>query len=131
MDTVETLPSLQEQQIRVVIYGDDIAYYVGKLQLFSTYLISIARVKVSSSTYGRPIYKFHWVIDKETIAEHVEPTAQLDIALPPPTKLNTTPFDKVRQLTPSPGVEIDFIGVLLDCGPSKFAGRTKKDVRLL
>lgn len=85
----------------------------AKLQLFNTYLVSMARVKVSSSTYGRPIHKFHWVIDKETMVEHIKPTAELDVALPPPTKLNTTPFDQLRRMTPSPGVEIDFIGVML------------------
>lgn len=85
----------EEQQIRAVVYGEDINHYAGKLQLFSTYLISTARVKVPASTYGRTMHKFHWVIDRETIVEHVKLSAELDIPLPSPTKLNTTPFPRL------------------------------------
>ncbi|PHU29964.1 hypothetical protein BC332_02057 [Capsicum chinense] len=43
------------QQIKVVVYGDDIAYYADKLVLLNSYLISAAWVKDLPKSYARPI----------------------------------------------------------------------------
>lgn len=54
---------LQEQEVRAVIYADDIDQYADKLALFTTYLISTASMKPSRASYWRPIHKFYWVLD--------------------------------------------------------------------
>lgn len=115
----------QEDQVRAVVYEDDLGYYASKLSLFSTYLILSAQVKKSQVKYGRLIHKFYWVIDKETIVEHVNSSDTIEKALPPPTKLQLTPFTAIREITPSPTAEIDFIGVVLHSGPLKMAGRNQ------
>lgn len=119
----------QEQQIRAAVYGDDIDYYAEKLVIFDTYLISTARVKVSVPSYGRIIHKFYWVPDKEALIEHVEPDNELEKPLLPPTNLHTAPFASIANMTPAPNAEIDIIGVVLRCGPSKYAGRTQNRCR--
>ncbi|XP_015161150.1 replication protein A 70 kDa DNA-binding subunit D-like [Solanum tuberosum] len=119
----------QEQQIRAVVYGDDIDYYAEKLVLSDTYLISTAMVKVSLPLYGRIIHKFYWVLDKEALIEHVEPHNELEKPLLPPTKLHTTTFASIAHMTPAPNAEIVIIGVVLHSGPSKYAGRTQNRCR--
>lgn len=108
-----------EQQIRVILYGDNLGYYAAKFTLFFT------RVKVSKVKYGRLIHKFYWIIDKETLLEHVPATDTIEKALPTATKLTITPFNQIRKITPAPRAEIDFVGVILPCGPSKNAGRSQ------
>uniref|UniRef100_M0ZL83 Replication protein A OB domain-containing protein n=1 Tax=Solanum tuberosum TaxID=4113 RepID=M0ZL83_SOLTU len=125
----QTSMTLQEQQIRAVVYGDDIDYYAEKLVLSDTYLISTAMVKVSLPLYGRIIHKFYWVLDKEALIEHVEPHNELEKPLLPPTKLHTTTFASIAHMTPAPNAEIVIIGVVLHSGPSKYAGRTQNRCR--
>ncbi|KAK4727084.1 hypothetical protein R3W88_032001 [Solanum pinnatisectum] len=90
-----------------------------KLMLLDTYLISTARVKLSLPSYGKIIHKFYWVLDKETLIEHIKPRL-------PPTKLHTTTFVSIPQMTPGPNAEI---GNVLYCGPSKYAGHTQNMCR--
>ncbi|KAG5607065.1 hypothetical protein H5410_028557 [Solanum commersonii] len=123
--------TLQQQQIRAAVYGDDIDYYAEKLVIFDTYLISTARVKVSLPSYGRIIHKFYWVLDKEALIEHVEPDNELEIPLLPPANLHTATFASIAAMTPAPNAEIDIIGVVLRCGPSKYVGCTQNRCREL
>ncbi|KAK6777707.1 hypothetical protein RDI58_024425 [Solanum bulbocastanum] len=88
----------QECQIKAVMYADEIEQYADKLTLMNTYLISTARVKVLPTSYGKPIHKFYWVLNKETIIEHVKPSNELEKPLPPPIKLNITTFDCIPHL---------------------------------
>nr|XP_009800777.1 PREDICTED: uncharacterized protein LOC104246617 isoform X2 [Nicotiana sylvestris] len=119
----------EEQQIRGVVWGDDIQYYADKLKLFHTYLISTARVKISSTQYGRPLHKFYWVLDKETIVELVEKNGEREIPKPPPRKPNLTDFDHIAHITPDPATEIDILAVVVHCGPPKYAGRVPNRCR--
>lgn len=82
----------EEHHIRAVMYAGEIEQYADKLKLLDTYLISMARVKVSLTSYGKPIHKFYWVLDKETVIQHVKPSDELEKPLPPPTKMNVTTF---------------------------------------
>ncbi|KAM3325522.1 replication protein A 70 kDa DNA-binding subunit D [Capsicum chacoense] len=111
------------------MYGDDIAYYADKLVLLNTYLISATRVKDLPKSYVRPIHTYYWVLDKETIVERINPNDEIEKPLPPPTKLNLTPLANVAQLTPTPSAEIDILGVVIRCGPEKYAGRTQNKCR--
>ncbi|KAG5621656.1 hypothetical protein H5410_006874 [Solanum commersonii] len=56
---------IQECHIKAVMYADEIEQYADKLTFMDTYLISTTRIKVSPSSYGKPIRKFYWVLDKE------------------------------------------------------------------
>ncbi|KAG5605064.1 hypothetical protein H5410_026556 [Solanum commersonii] len=88
----------EECQIKVVMYADEIEQYVDKLKLINTYLISTAIVKVSPTSYGKPIHKFYWILDKEIVIEHIKLSNELEKQLPPPTKLNITTFDCIPHL---------------------------------
>lgn len=111
------------------MYEDDLGYYASRFSLFSTYLISSARVKKSQVKYGRLIHKFYWVIDREIILEHVNSSDTIEKTLPLPTKLELTAFAAIRDITPSPVAEIDFAGMVLRSGPLKKAGRNQTRCR--
>lgn len=96
----------EEHHIRAVMYADEIEQYVNKLRLLDTYLISTTRVKVSSTSYDKPIHKFYWVLDKETVIQHAKPSDELEKPLPPPTKLNVTTFHRIAHMTVDSTAEI-------------------------
>ncbi|KAH0680327.1 hypothetical protein KY284_021412 [Solanum tuberosum] len=96
--------------------------YADKLKLINTYLISTARVKVSLTSYGKPLHKFYWILYKETVIEHIKPSNELEKPLPPPTKLNITTFDRIPHLMVDTAAEIDILTIVLRCGPQKYAG---------
>ncbi|KAG5597399.1 hypothetical protein H5410_038631, partial [Solanum commersonii] len=96
----------EECQIKAVMYADEIEQYADKLKLLHTYLISIARVKVSPTSYGKPIHKFYWILDKETVIEQIKPSHEVEKPLPPPTKLNITSFDRIPHLMVAFAAEI-------------------------
>ena len=96
----------QECQIKAVLYADEIEQYAEMLKLMNTYLISTARVKISQTSHGKPIHKFYWVLDKETVIEHITPSNGVENPLPPPTKLNITTFDRIPHMMFDSAVEI-------------------------
>ncbi|KAH0759363.1 hypothetical protein KY290_022856 [Solanum tuberosum] len=114
----------EECQIKAVMYADEIEQYAATLKLFHTYLISTARVKASQASYGKPIHKFYWILDKETVIEQIKPSHEVEKALPPPTKLNITTFDHIPHLMVDSAAEIDILAIVLRCGPQKNAGRS-------
>uniref|UniRef100_M1ALQ6 RNA helicase n=1 Tax=Solanum tuberosum TaxID=4113 RepID=M1ALQ6_SOLTU len=114
----------EECQIKAVMYADEIEQYAATLKLFHTYLISTARVKASQASYGKPIHKFYWTLDKETVIEQIKPSHEVENALPPPTKLNITTFDHIPHLMVDSAAEIDILAIVLRCGPQKNAGRS-------
>uniref|UniRef100_A0A3Q7EY64 Uncharacterized protein n=1 Tax=Solanum lycopersicum TaxID=4081 RepID=A0A3Q7EY64_SOLLC len=114
----------QECQIKAVLYADEIEQYAEMLKLMNTYLISTARVKISQTSHGKPIHKFYWVLDKETVIEHITPSNGVENPLPPPTKLNLTTFDRIPHMMLDSALEIDILAIVLRCSPQKYAGRT-------
>ncbi|KAG5605670.1 hypothetical protein H5410_027162 [Solanum commersonii] len=114
----------EECQIKAVMYADEIEQYADKLKLINTYLISTARVKVSPTSYGKPIHKFYWILDKETVIEHIKPSNELEKPLPQPTKLNITTFDRIPHLMVDSAAKIDILTIVLRCGPQKYVGRS-------
>uniref|UniRef100_M0ZN31 Uncharacterized protein n=2 Tax=Solanum tuberosum TaxID=4113 RepID=M0ZN31_SOLTU len=113
-----------ECQIKAVMYADEIEQYAATLKLFHTYLISTAKVKVPPASYGKPIHKFYWILDKETVIEQIKPSHEVEKPLPPPTKLNITTFDRIPYLMVDSAAEIDILAIVLRCGPQKNAGRS-------
>ncbi|KAH0751120.1 hypothetical protein KY290_030352, partial [Solanum tuberosum] len=114
----------EECQIKAVMYTDEIEQYAATLKLLNTYLISTAKVKVSPTSYGKPIHKFHWILDKETVIEQIKASHEVEKPLPPPTKLNITSFDRIPHLMVDSAAEIDILAIVLRCGPQKNAGRS-------
>ncbi|KAH0649920.1 hypothetical protein KY284_029832 [Solanum tuberosum] len=106
------------------MYADEIEQYADKLKLLHTYLISTAKVKVSPTSYGKPIHKFYWILDKETVIEQIKPSHEVEKPLPPPTKLNITSFDRIPHLMVDSAAEIDILAIVLRCGPQKNVGRS-------
>lgn len=49
----------------------------------------MVRVKVSLLSHGTLIHKFNWVIDNETLIQHVKPSDKLEKPLLPPTKITS------------------------------------------
>ncbi|KAH0773884.1 hypothetical protein KY290_011021 [Solanum tuberosum] len=119
----------QECQIRAVMYTDEIEQYVSTLKLFNTYLISTAKVKVSLTSYGKPIHRFYWILDKETVIEEIKPSDEVEKPLSPPNKLTITSFDRIPHLMVDSTAEIDVLAVVLHCGPQKTAGRSHHKCR--
>ncbi|KAG5602250.1 hypothetical protein H5410_033620 [Solanum commersonii] len=114
----------QECQIKVVMYANEIEQYADMFKLLHTYLISTARVKVSPTSYSKPIHKFYWILDKETVIEQIKPSDEVEKPLPPPTKLNITSFDRIPLLMVDSAIEIDILAIVLHYGPQKNAGRS-------
>ncbi|KAH0783609.1 hypothetical protein KY290_003207 [Solanum tuberosum] len=96
----------EECQIRAVLYTDEIEQYAATLKLLNTYLISTAKVKVSPTSYGKPIHKFQWILDKETVIEQIKASHEVEKPLPPPTKLNITGFHRIPHLMVDSAAEI-------------------------
>ncbi|KAH0653667.1 hypothetical protein KY285_031214 [Solanum tuberosum] len=114
----------EECQIKAVMYSDEIHQYAATLKLLNTYLISTVKVKVSPSSYGKPIHKFQWTLDKETVIEQIQASHEVEKPLPPPTRLNITSFDRIPHLMVDSAAEIDILAIVLRCGPQKTAGRS-------
>lgn len=55
----------QEDQIKAIIYGDDIPNYEKIFRLFHTYLITGAHIQLPNLRYEKPLHTFEWVIDKK------------------------------------------------------------------
>ncbi|KAG5584301.1 hypothetical protein H5410_044735 [Solanum commersonii] len=96
----------EECQIKAVMYADEIDQYAEKIKLINTYLISTTRVKISPTAYGKPIHKLYWILDKETVIEHIKSSNELEKPLPPPTKLNITTFDRIPHMMVDSTAEI-------------------------
>uniref|UniRef100_M1C1A8 Uncharacterized protein n=1 Tax=Solanum tuberosum TaxID=4113 RepID=M1C1A8_SOLTU len=94
------------------MYTDEIEQYADKLKLLHTYLISTAKVKVSPTSYGKPIHKLYWILDKETVIEQIKPSHAVEKPLSLPTKLNITPFDRIPHLMVDSAAEIGISIVL-------------------
>ncbi|KAH0742769.1 hypothetical protein KY290_030762 [Solanum tuberosum] len=106
----------EECQIKAVMYTDEIAQYAATLKILNTYLISTAKVKVSPTSYGKPIHKFYWILDKETVIEQIKASHEVEKPLPPPTKLNITSFDRIPHLMVDSGAEMFLFTLWEDFG---------------
>ncbi|KAG5590842.1 hypothetical protein H5410_041356, partial [Solanum commersonii] len=114
----------KECQIKAVMYLVKVSGMRDKLKLINTYLISTARVKVSPTSYGKPIHQFYWILDKETVIEQIKPSNEVEDPFSPPTKLNITGFNHIPPLMVDSTAEIDILAIVLRCGPQKNAGRS-------
>ncbi|KAM3338960.1 hypothetical protein P3S68_031046 [Capsicum galapagoense] len=93
-----------EQQVSIILYGDDIPKYENLFVLFETYLVSCAKVREPRS-YSIRAATYEWVADRYTIVEAVTNNNRSEAPLSAPTKLDTLSFSAIEEQ--HPGVEFD------------------------
>ncbi|XP_019260494.1 PREDICTED: replication protein A 70 kDa DNA-binding subunit B-like [Nicotiana attenuata] len=120
----QTIIVQDEEQICVILYGDDIKRCDNLFELFKTYLISTAKVR-NPQPYSLHIGQFEWIVDRFTIVESIPKTNEKEAPLPPPSRLSAISFADVEQ-QPS-GVEFDLLAVVANCGAMQYtADQTKR-----
>ncbi|KAF3681234.1 hypothetical protein FXO37_02981 [Capsicum annuum] len=90
-ETTDWTCKVQEQQVSIVLYGDDIPKYENLFLLFHTYLVSCAKAR-DPRGYSIRAGTYEWVADKYTIVEPITDNDGLETPLPAPEKLRTLPF---------------------------------------
>ncbi|PHU29859.1 hypothetical protein BC332_01952 [Capsicum chinense] len=121
-ETTDWTCKVQEQQVSIVIYDEDIPRYDNLFLLFHTYLVSCAKVRdprsysIRAGTYG-------WVADKFTIVEPIIDNDGLEAPLPAPEKLSTLLFSAIEQQ--HPGVEF----VVVNCSALQYTADQSKHFR--
>ncbi|XP_047251415.1 replication protein A 70 kDa DNA-binding subunit B-like [Capsicum annuum] len=108
-----------EEQITIILYEDDIDKHQNKLTLFSTYLISTAKVR-ELLPYGLPVNTIEWVVDRFTVVEQIKEYNTGDPPLLASTRLNTISLANLEQEPRH--VEFDVLAVVVSCGAIKFDG---------
>ncbi|KAF3620650.1 hypothetical protein FXO38_32252 [Capsicum annuum] len=91
-----------EQQVSIILYGDDIPKYENLFGLFEAYLVSCAKVREPRNYLIRPAM-YEWVVDRYTIVEAVTNNNGSEVPLLAPTKLDTLSFSAIEEQRP--GVE--------------------------
>ncbi|KAF3632112.1 hypothetical protein FXO38_26277 [Capsicum annuum] len=125
-ETTDWTCKVQEQQVSIVIYDEDIPRYDNLFLLFHTYLVSCAKVRdprsysIRAGTYG-------WVADKYTIVEPIIDNDGLEAPLPAPEKLSTLLFSAIEQQ--HPGVEFDLLAVVVNCSALQYTADQSKHFR--
>ncbi|KAF3671270.1 hypothetical protein FXO38_06669 [Capsicum annuum] len=89
-----------EQQVSIILYGDDIPKYENLFGIFETYLVSCAKVREPCG-YSIRVGTYEWVADRYTIIEAVTNNNGSEAPLPAPTKLDTLSFSAIEQQRPS------------------------------
>ncbi|XP_070052936.1 replication protein A 70 kDa DNA-binding subunit A-like [Nicotiana tomentosiformis] len=74
--------------------------------------------------YGNPLNKFTWTIDRCTIVEPIKAVNPLEDPLPPPTRVNLTPFGNF-EYQPE-GSEFDVLAIVLNASPSTYASNWRR-----
>ncbi|XP_070008195.1 replication protein A 70 kDa DNA-binding subunit B-like [Nicotiana sylvestris] len=114
---------VNEEQICVILYGDDIRRCDNLFELFETYLISTAKVR-NPQPYSLHISQFEWIVDRFTIVESIQNNNEKEVPLPPPSRLSMISFADVAQ-QPS-GVEVDLLVVVENCGVMQYTADQSK-----
>ncbi|PHT51420.1 Protein CYPRO4 [Capsicum baccatum] len=107
-----------EQQVSIVLYGDDIPKYENLFGLFETYLVSCAKVREPRS-YSIRAGTYEWVADRYTIVEAVTNNNRLEAPLHALTKLDTLSFSAIEQQRS--GVEFDLLTVVVNCSAIQYS----------
>ncbi|KAG5570982.1 hypothetical protein H5410_060748, partial [Solanum commersonii] len=121
-----TIPKSDEHVLSLIVVA---THPLRIIILFISVSQSFLDFKQQIGEAGKIIHKFYWVLDKETLIEHIKPNNELEKPRLPPTKLHTTTFVSILQMTPDPNAEIDIVGNVLCYGPSKYAGHTQNMCR--
>ncbi|KAK4714084.1 hypothetical protein R3W88_019991 [Solanum pinnatisectum] len=121
--------SSHEDQIKGIVYGDDIPCYQDQINLYCTYYIAGTRVQPSSSKYEKPLHAFELVFHKKSVLVELE---ENDVnALPLPTKLTLTSFTDIKQqvlhaTTDLNKKEFDILAIVVNCFPRRYLMKMNK-----
>ncbi|XP_019238219.1 PREDICTED: replication protein A 70 kDa DNA-binding subunit B-like [Nicotiana attenuata] len=127
----------QEDQIKAIIYGDDIPNYEKIFRLFHTYLITGARIQLPNLRYEKSLHTFEWVIDKKTIIDPIDKDNSDEEELPPPTKLTVTSFRDIKDQAsrsiknPTKNVEHNVLAIVVKCFPPRYVASLQKRLQEL
>lgn len=91
-----------EEQIAIILDGNDITKFHNLFVPFHTYLVSSAKIR-ESRTYSLQVNKFEWVVDRFIIVEPDSEDNGNEAPLAAPMKLNALPFTQLHRQ--HPGVE--------------------------
>ncbi|KAK6796605.1 hypothetical protein RDI58_004306 [Solanum bulbocastanum] len=117
------LQDKEEDQIKGIVYGDDIPCYQDRIKLYHTYYIAGTPVQPSSSKYEKALHAFELVFDKKNVLLELD---ENDVdALPLPTKLTLTPFTDIKQqvlhaTTDLNKKEFDILAIVVNCFPRRY-----------
>ncbi|PHT82290.1 hypothetical protein T459_15305 [Capsicum annuum] len=117
---------LSEQQVSIVLYGDDIPKYENLFGLFETYLVSCAKVREPCS-YSIQAGTYEWVADRYKIVEAVTNNNRLEAPLHALTKLDTLSFSAIEQQRS--GVKFDLLAVVVNCSAIQYSTDQSKHFR--
>ncbi|KAF3645220.1 hypothetical protein FXO37_21091 [Capsicum annuum] len=115
-----------EQQVSIILYGDDIPKYENLFGLFETYLVSYAKVREPRNYLIRAAM-YEWVADRYTIVEAVTNNNGSEVPLLAPTKLDTLSFSAIEEQRP--GVEFDLLAVVVNCSAIQYTTDQSKHFR--
>ncbi|KAM3324602.1 replication protein A 70 kDa DNA-binding subunit B-like [Capsicum chacoense] len=115
-----------EQQVSIILYGDDIPKYENLFDLFETYLVSCAKVREPRS-YSIQAAMYEWVADRYTIVEAVTNNNGSEAPLSALTKLDTLSFSAIEEQRP--GVEFDLLVVVVNCSAIQYTIDQSKHFR--
>ncbi|PHU25181.1 hypothetical protein BC332_03513 [Capsicum chinense] len=117
---------VEEQQVSIILYGDDIPKYDNLFGLFETYLVSCAKVREPHNYLIRSAM-YEWVADRYTIVEAVTNNNGSEVPLLAPTKLDTLSFSAIEEQRP--GVEFDLLAVVVNCSAIQYTTDQSKHFR--
>ncbi|KAK4719195.1 hypothetical protein R3W88_017533 [Solanum pinnatisectum] len=117
------LQDKQKDQIKGIVYADDIPCYQDRIKLYHTYYIAGTRMQPSSSKYKKSLHAFELVFDKKNVLVEVEENG-VD-ALPLRTKLTFTSFIDIKQqvlqaTTDLNKKEFDILAIVVNCFPPRY-----------
>ncbi|KAM3268162.1 hypothetical protein P3S67_031712 [Capsicum chacoense] len=115
-----------EQQVSIVLYGDDIPKYENLFGLFETYLVSRAKVREPRS-YSIRAGTYEWVAERYTIVKAVTNNNRLEAPLRALTKLDTLSFSAIEQQRS--GVKFDLLAVVVNCSAIQYSTDQSKHFR--
>ncbi|PHT89473.1 hypothetical protein T459_04586 [Capsicum annuum] len=117
---------VEEQQVSIILYGDDIPKYENLFGLFETYLVSCTKVREPRNYLIRAAM-YEWVADRYTIVEAVTNNNGSEVPLLAPTKLDTLSFSAIEEQRP--GVEFDLLAVVVNCSAIQYTTDQSKHFR--
>ncbi|XP_047260005.1 replication protein A 70 kDa DNA-binding subunit B-like, partial [Capsicum annuum] len=107
----------KEQQVSIVLYGDDFPKYEKLFALFETYLVFCAKVR-DARGYSIQADTYEWVVDRCTIVEAINTNDGLEA----PLSFLTIEYQR-------PGVEFHLLVVVANCSAIQYTANQSKHFR--
>lgn len=125
----------REDQVKGIIYGDDIPRYQRRMKLYHTYRITGGHVQPPYLKYEKLVSTFDWVLDRRCIIDTLKKD-NVD-SLPLPTKLNLESFKDIKHhilhtmTTDLTKNEFDILAVVVNCSSPRYVASVEKRLQEL